>query len=775
MEDNFYKNLIQELPIGYTYNKVILDEYGIVCDYEFIEVNTAFERLVGLKNIDIIGKRYSEIISHLKKSKFDWVKYYGDIAVNGEKKEIKRFLQFSKRWYKINTYSPEKYYFISHFTDITTEKSQLSEVHRLVAVSEEFLQMNDEKISYQKITDDFLKICGAKYSLFNIFVKGGTSFTTMAISGDKKITKEVSNMLGFNIEEHTWKHDSVIHEKVKNGTITHFNSLSELNQYIMPTSVATLLEKTFNTGEVILVEISNNNAVIGDFTLVMEKGKKFEKDIIAQLYTRQLGMAISRKRVEDELAHEKNLTDAIFYSAPGMIYLYDSKRRLVRWNKKHEDITGYSPDELSKVSVLDWFKGDEKSKKIISDSIDKVFIEGFSDCEAPLQRKDGTTVPMYFTLSNLYLDGHKYFTGVGIDITDRKKREEEILYLSYHDHLTGLYNRRFYEEELKRLDTKRNLPMTIVMGDVNGLKLINDSFGHVMGDELIKKVAQSITRACRSDDIIARLAGDEFIIILPKTDVDQAKKIIKRIIALTECEKVGSIHISISFGYETKINEQQDIQAIFKSAENHMYKKKLFESPSMSGKTIKAIINTLHEKNKREEQHSHRVSKLCVAMGEALGLQEYENEELKLVGLLHDIGKIAIDEKVLNKPGKLTDDEWKEIKRHPEIGYRILSTVNDMSDMASYVLYHHERWDGKGYPKGLKEGEIPFVSRIISIADSYDAMTSERSYRGALSEEVAIAQLKKNSGLQFDPELVYVFIEKVLHESVNYKKKVNNS
>ena len=193
-----------------------------------------------------------------------------------------------------------------------------------------------------------------------------------------------------------------------------------------------------------------------------------------------------------------------------------------------------------------------------------------------------------------------------------------------------------------------------------------------------------------------------------------------------------------------------------------MYKKKLFESPSMRGETITAIINTLHEKNKREEQHSHRVSELCRSMGEAIGLPEHEVKELTSVGLLHDIGEIAIDENVLNKLGKLTDDEWKEIKRHPEIGYRILKAVNDMSDMANYVLYHHERWDGKGYPKNLKGEEIPFVSRIITITDAYDAMTSERSYRSALPDEVVIKELRTNAGIQFDPELVGIFIEKVL-------------
>jgi diguanylate cyclase (GGDEF)-like protein/PAS domain S-box-containing protein len=362
-------------------------------------------------------------------------------------------------------------------------------------------------------------------------------------------------------------------------------------------------------------------------------------------------------------------------------------------------------------------------------------------------------------------DGEIEVVGVSRNIEERKRLEKEILYLSYNDQLTGLYNRRFYEEELKRLDTERNLPMTIVMGDVNGLKLINDSFGHAMGDELLKKVAEVIRFGCRADDIIARLGGDEFVILLPKTNAFEADEIIKRIKEKALKEKVGSMDISISFGCETKINEQEKIQDIFKKAEDYMYKKKLFESPSMRGKTIKSIITTLHEKNKREEQHSHRVSILCENMGEALNLLEREIQELKTVGLLHDIGKIAIEENILNKPGKLTEDEWKEIKRHPEIGYRILSTVNDMADMANCILHHHERWDGQGYPKGLKEEEIPLVSRIITIADAYDAMTSERSYRSALTDEVAIGELQKNTGVQFDPKLVGIFIEKVLGQA----------
>lgn len=348
------------------------------------------------------------------------------------------------------------------------------------------------------------------------------------------------------------------------------------------------------------------------------------------------------------------------------------------------------------------------------------------------------------------------------DITQRKQMENRLEYLSYHDQLTGLYNRRFFESDINLIDDQKNLPLTVIMADVNGLKLINDSFGHSFGDELIKKASEILKKGCREDDIIVRLGGDEFIIFMPKIDTYDAEKFIKNIKAASSREKVNSVNISISFGYMTKRNKEENILEVLKKAEDYMYKKKLLESPSMRGKSINTIITTLHEKNKREEAHSYRVSNLCEIMGRAISLEDDEVNELKTVGLLHDIGKIAIEENILNKKGKLTDEEWEEIKRHPEIGYRILSTVNEMSDMARYVLAHHERWDGKGYPKGLAGEDIPLQSRIITIADSYDAMVSERSYRGPLPKEIAIGELRKGKGTQFDSKLVNVFIEEVL-------------
>jgi diguanylate cyclase (GGDEF)-like protein/PAS domain S-box-containing protein len=422
-----------------------------------------------------------------------------------------------------------------------------------------------------------------------------------------------------------------------------------------------------------------------------------------------------------------------------------------------EDLVGTNgwetvhPDDLERIQ--------NEFNKIVYEDNASITVEYRYKC------KDGDYKPIELTAVNLI--NNLAIQGVLLnyhDISERKRRQEEITFLSYHDQLTKLYNRRFYEEELKRLDTESNFPISIIMGDVNGLKLINDSFGHDMGDELLKKVSNAIKKACRSDDVIARLGGDEFVIILPRTDAYKTEQIIKRIKAATIEEKIGSIDISVSLGWDLKISAEKDMHEVFKNAEDHMYKQKLFESPSMRGKTINAIITTLNEKNKREDQHSHRVSELCKSMGVALNQNDKMIYILKSVGLLHDIGKIAIDENILNKPGKLSNDEWEEIKRHPEKGYRILSTVNDMSEMAEYVLAHHERWDGTGYPKGLRGEEIPYVSRIIAIADAYDAMTSERSYRNALPKEVVLEELRKKAGIQFDPELIEVFIKKVFEK-----------
>jgi diguanylate cyclase (GGDEF)-like protein/PAS domain S-box-containing protein/putative nucleotidyltransferase with HDIG domain len=457
---------------------------------------------------------------------------------------------------------------------------------------------------------------------------------------------------------------------------------------------------------------------------------------------------------------------SLINSIPDLIFYKDFHSVYVGCNSAFGKFAGREENELIGLTDLDLF---DREMAELFRATDKEMMKQSSPRrnEEIVTYPDGTKVFLE-TLKTPYFDSPKNVLGlIGIsrDITERKKRDNEILFLTYHDALTGLYNRTFFEEERMRLDTQRQLPLSVIIGDINGLKLINDSFGHAMGDELLKKVAEVIKNGCRNTDTVARLAGDEFIILMPNTDINETEQITKRIKALALKEKIESIDISVSFGYETKTDENVKIQDTFKMAEDHMYKKKLFESPSMMGKTIETILNTLHEKNKREEQHSHRVSKLCGNMAEALGLPEGDVEELETAGLLHDIGKIAIEDRILNKPDKLTENERNEIMRHPEIGYRILRSVNSLAETANYILAHHEHWDGSGYPKGSKGNNIPLQSRIIAIADAYDAMTSERTYCDALSEETAIEELQNNAGIQFQPELVSIFIEKVLRRT----------
>jgi diguanylate cyclase (GGDEF)-like protein/PAS domain S-box-containing protein len=353
-----------------------------------------------------------------------------------------------------------------------------------------------------------------------------------------------------------------------------------------------------------------------------------------------------------------------------------------------------------------------------------------------------------------------------MDITERKKAEAELIYLSYHDHLTGFYNRRYFEEELMRLDTLTNLPLSIIICDINGLKLINDSFGHNYGDILLIKAAKAIKNACWKKTTIARIGGDEFAVILPQTNAGETEQIADNIKRMASREEVENIELSISYGYDTKTDEQQKMVEVLANAENHMYRHKLYARTSTRSKTIDIIMNTLFEKSNRESQHSNRVSLICQSIAAKMNFDKDEVNKIGIAGLVHDIGKIGIDEKILNKSGKLDSDEWKQIEKHPEIGWRILSSANEFLELAQFVLNHHEKWDGSGYPNGLKGEEIPLEARIIAVADAYDAMTSKRSYRTEISQEDALTELKRCAGTQFDPEIVDVFVKKVIPHDI---------
>ena len=337
--------------------------------------------------------------------------------------------------------------------------------------------------------------------------------------------------------------------------------------------------------------------------------------------------------------------------------------------------------------------------------------------------------------------------------------QEELKYKTFHDELTGLYNRRFIEEEMERLDVERQLPISILMVDINGLKLINDSLGHRKGDELLVKTADILKEVFRDEDIIARYGGDEFVILLPQTEKEVAQKIVNRIKRKCQITKDDNLVVSLGAGLATKASVKEDIFDVLQEADDKMYQNKLITSESKKNEIVSSLINALGAKSDETKEHTMRMTALANRLGDSIGVSEEQKNQLSLLATLHDIGKISISEEILTKPGKPTEKEWQILKKHPENGYKIASSSSEFAVVAKDILCHHERWDGGGYPRGLEGEKIPFLARIISIIDAYDVMTNERPYSPAISKEEALQEIKDCAGSQFDPELAKRFVE----------------
>lgn len=427
-------------------------------------------------------------------------------------------------------------------------------------------------------------------------------------------------------------------------------------------------------------------------------------------------------------------------------------------------------DKIANKNILELLYNENKEQ---NELLSSVLRNVFNEKDISLKLEHLKKLPNMLKINNNYVNvNYKLINNeesgkdnIGImlvitDITEKKRTEDQVLYLTYHDKLTTLFNRTYIDSIIPQLQNEYSMPLSVIMADMNGLKLTNDVFGHQNGDNLLINAAKVFMKSCRSTDIVARWGGDEFLIILPNTNDALSKEICCKIKTICTTFEPNPIELSISLGSATMESSTTSLSELFNVAENEMYRNKLVESKNIRRKIILSLEKTLYEKCFEDYGHNERVKNMALNFAKFLDIEQdsMEISNLTLLASLHDIGKVSIPKEILGKQDCLTQVELEIVKRYTEIGFRMAQSIEEPI-LAQSILCIRERWDGKGYPYGLKGENIPLNSRIVSILESYDVMTHYRPYKNAISEKEALEELKKCSGKQYDPDLIKIFME----------------
>lgn len=499
---------------------------------------------------------------------------------------------------------------------------------------------------------------------------------------------------------------------------------------------------------------------------MMDKEKKsrerFDEEIekLKKLFEDLKNREIKHECMENSLKTSEEKYRGLINSAPFGIIELDRNGIIINTNeavlklfncKKTDIIDKHfaSVDAIEEKNLSQYFKlfdyGEGDSKKLFSEAVFKdsdnneIFVEaGFN-----LVKRGSKVICIQIIINN---------------ITEKKETINELKYLRSHDQLTCLFNRSYMDEKMKYLDTKRKLPLSFIVGDINGLKHINNAFGNSEGDRLLVRVADVFRKACRKKDIISRYGEDEFTVLLPKTGKKAASEIEKKIIEMCRQISKEQFHFILSLGIATKEDPENSFKNIITEARDIMGKNKLISGSIMSGNAVNALVDSLMGKGHETREHIKRVEKMAGDLAVSLKLPKSKIDELSILANLHSLGKIAIPDKILKEKKKLSKEDWEIIRSYPEVGYNIAKSSFKFSNIADYILCHNERWDGKGYPRKLKGNDIPLLSRMMSMIDAYDIMRSGRFYKKTLSKAEAIKELRICSGKQFDPVLVEEFI-----------------
>jgi diguanylate cyclase (GGDEF)-like protein len=374
---------------------------------------------------------------------------------------------------------------------------------------------------------------------------------------------------------------------------------------------------------------------------------------------------------------------------------------------------------------------------------------------------------------------------------------EKLKSLINEDGLTGIYNHKYFHEILKKIimaSEKDNKPVSLIFIDIDYFKHYNDLYGHQKGDEVLRKIGDLLKECIRENDIPARYGGEEFAVILPDTLEENAALIAEKIrLCIQDTYFEGEENqpngkITASIGISTYPNKAKSDVELIKSADDALYRAKFFNKNRIEAYTsildelkkdiddedkeittsIKTLISVINAKDRYTYGHVERVVIYSRLLADKVALNESERKNLIYGAYMHDIGKINIAKEILNKRMPLSNEEWELLKQHPNNGVEIIRNVEALADVVPIIMHHHERYDGKGYPQNLKGEDIPFLARLLTVVDSFDAMTSNRPYNKRKTYEEAVIELKKCSGTQFDPCIAQAFIEVITENSEKF-------
>jgi len=708
MDEKYFEEMLDSVDFAVAEHELIYDEKGMPTDYKYHYANSAFCNNVGKKHEEIIGKTVYELFPETEPS---WVERYNNVVETGKATQFVNYSTTFDQYFSVYSFKSGENRFVTSFKNITS----------IVKVSEP----------------------GVKGDIIaNIFNEGKTAY------------------FEFNLKQRKFEYSDTLSSIIGLETITYEDYTNLFSKYTHPADkkrVTKVIESIFKEGnnEIVLQmrffnQVKNEYVWISYFAYIEKRYRNVPvviKGLIKDI-DEDKRKALEIENINKLFRETRKIANiAVFY--------YNFEKSTFNHSVEFDEFTG-----IQNLRYL------EQMRKIVHP--DDLWI--YDDSTERIKQKTDGVVSNYRVIKNndvryiqttVFADVDESGKVIGVfgitrDNTEMQKSKLEIEYFANHDVLTGLYNRNYFEVYAKKIPTDKKT--CLIICDVDGLKLVNDAFGHIEGDELLVYLAKTLQKIAK-DNTVFRIGGDEFVIIVNDANDETPIEMERAIHEEIRKFKTYGVGFDASIGYSF-LTEGGFFEDAFRQAENLMYRRKLTERKSRKSTALSTIMQTMHEKTEETEEHCSRVGELSASLLRDVGKKrDYEIEEIKLVADLHDIGKISISDKILSKPDTLTKDEYEKIKYHSESGYKIISNIIDNDDIAVAVLYHHERWDGKGYPHNLKGEDIPLYSRIVSICDAYDAMTNDRVYREPLTKKQAIKEIKNNAGTQFDPELVEKFIK----------------